>query len=114
MRKALWFIVLPAVLLIGGYFYLRYTLQSAIKHSQKVAGEKAKVPDTLSGKKVGPADLRPLFIKRLQQIVKRSSNGLYNVSIADLQVDVLAGSVLLRGVQLKPDSTVADSLREVH
>src|SRR5215213_3937972 len=103
MRKTLWLILLPAVLLIGGYFYLHFTLRSSIKDAEKAAGEKAVVPDTLGGKKVSTADLRPLFIKRVQQLVKRSSHGLYNLSISDLKLDVLASTLLLQDVALTPD-----------
>lgn len=114
MRKMLWLILVPAVLLIAGYFYLRSTLRSSIQDGEKAAGEKATVPDTLGGKKVSAADLRPLFIRRVQQLVKRSSNGLYNLSISDLQLDVLASTLLLQGVTLIPDSSALDSLRQLH
>src|SRR5215217_1288353 len=114
MRKTWWLILLPAVLLIGGYFYLRFTLRSSIQDTEKVAGKKAVVPDTLNGKKVSAADLRPLFIKRVQQLVKKSSNGLYNLSISDLKLDVLASTLLLQDVALTPDEAALNSLRQLH
>src|SRR5215203_6377845 len=103
MRKTLWLILLPAVLLIGGFFYLRFSLRSSIRDDEKAAGRKAVVPDTLAGKKVSTADLRPLFIRRVQQLVKKGSNGLYNLSISDVKVDVLASTLSLQGVMLTPD-----------
>ena len=111
MRKTLWLLI-PAALLLGGFSYLRFTLRSSIKGEEKRTGQATAIPDTLKGKNL-PADLRPLFIKRVQQLVKKSSNGLYNLSVSDLKVDVLASTLSLQGVRLAPDAAVADSLQRV-
>ena len=107
MNKKLFFLLLlPAVLLTGGYLYIRFAMQSAIRKEEKRTGREAPTPDTLGGKKVSAVDLRPLFIQRLQQVLKKSSDGLYNLSVGDLKLDVLASKVLLQKVKLKPDSAV--------
>jgi hypothetical protein len=115
MRKFRWlFILVPALLLLGGYVYVHQTLRSSIHKDEKHTGQDTPTSDTLGGKKVPATDLRPLFIKRVQQLVKKSSNGLYNLAVADLKLDVLSSTLSLQGVQLTPDTAVADSLRRLH
>ncbi|HUQ96122.1 MAG TPA: hypothetical protein VM010_00550, partial [Chitinophagaceae bacterium] len=111
MRKTLWLLLVPAVLLIGGYFYLHNTLWAAIK---KEEGGKPALQDTLGGKQTSTADLRPLLIKRVQQLVEKSSNRLYQVTIANLDIDVLASSLALQGVRLTPNAAILDSLKALH
>src|SRR5690349_5195711 len=96
-RKLLLIILIPAVLLIAGYFALQIYLRTSNRKEEKklemaygtTDSQTAKV-DTLGGKKVSALDLRPLFVERMQQLLKKSSNGLYNLSVGDLNVDVLA------------------------
>ena len=65
-----------------------------------------------AGEKTSPLDLRPLFIKKMQDLVKNSSNGLYNLSVGDLQIDVLASTVSLHNVGLRPDEQAVQQLKE--
>ena len=111
-KKLRLLILIPALLLIGGYLFIRFTLQSSIKKEEAKTG--AVIPDTkkLGSEKLSEADLRPLFIKRLQQLLKNGSAGLYNLSIADLKIDVLASTVTLQGVSIKPDSTILSALKK--
>lgn len=69
--------------------------------------------DSLGGQKVSAVDLRPLFIQRVQQLLKKTSNDLYNLSVGDLQVDVLASSLTMHGVKLSPDKAKQDSLKKI-
>ena len=112
MNKTLWLLI-PAALLLSGYLYLRHNLRSSIKAEEKRTGQATVIPDTLRGKRLSAADLRPLFIKRVQQLVKKSSNGLYNLSVSDLKADITASTLSLQGVRLVPDAAVADSLQRV-
>ena len=111
-RKLFLLLLIPALLLIGGYLYLRFSLQSAIEKDEAATGKTVPAKDTLDGKKVSPLDLRPLLIQRLQTVLKKSSAGLYDLSVADLELDALASVVTLKGLKLTPDSTVLDSLRK--
>lgn len=111
-RKLFLIILIPAALLIGGYLYLRLSLQSAISKEEKKTGTAVKSVDTLGGQKVSAADLRPLFIQRLQQLLTRSSGGLYTLAVADLKVDVLTSVITLQGVRVKTDSAVLASLKK--
>lgn len=112
MRRRLFIIILvPAILLIAGYFYLRTTLQKANKKTAAEIGQ-IETTDSLGGKKLSKADLRPLFINRMQQLLKKSSNGLYDLVIGDMEVDVLASTISLRDVTVKPNKTVLDKLTD--
>lgn len=105
-KKLLLIIGIPAVLLLGGYLYLRFSLKSSITKTEKVTGVAQPAIKELGGKKVSATDLRPLFITRLQQVLSQSSNGLYRISVGDMQPDLLASSLLLKNVVLTPDSSV--------
>lgn len=112
-RKLLLLILVPGVILIGAYLFLRFSLQSSVHKEEKRTGEVLPKVDSLGGKKVSVVDLRPLFIERIQQVLKKSSNDLYNLSVGDLRVDVLASSVVLHGVKLSPDKAKEDSLKGI-
>ncbi|MES2881007.1 MAG: hypothetical protein V4676_02575 [Bacteroidota bacterium] len=105
-KKLLIIIGIPALLLLGGYLYLRFSLESSINKTEKKTGVTQPIVKELGGKKVSGADLRPLFITKLQQVLSESSNGLYKVSVGDLQPDLLSSSLLLKDVVLNYDSTV--------
>lgn len=112
MRKKSLLILLVPFLLLGGYLYLRLSLQSSVYKDEKQNRKSFPKTDSLGGKKLSALDLRPLFIQRLQQLIKKSSGGLYNLSVGDLQVDVPASSVALRGVKLQADKAAEDSLKK--
>jgi hypothetical protein len=101
-RKILIIVLIPAVLLLSGYLYIRTSLHTAIKKEEKQTGRPVAKADTLDGKKVSSLDLRPLLIERLKQVLNHSSNGLYNLSVGDLKIDVLASKLSLRNVTVKP------------
>jgi hypothetical protein len=107
-KKIFWIILIPALLIIGGYLFIRFSLQSSINKGEKDAA--AAGSDTTAVQKSSPLDLRPLFIKKLQQVVTKSSGGLYTLSVADMQLDVLASSVSLQNVSVIPDKEVLASL----
>ncbi len=112
-KRVFLLLLIPAILLIGGYLYLRFSLQSSVNKVQKQAGIELHAMDSLGGRKTAVADLRPLFIKRLQLLLKTSSANLYNLSIKDLQVDLFNASVTLQGVKLEPDGKALDSLKKI-
>ena len=109
-KKLLLFLLVPAVLIIGGYLFLRISMKSAVEKDKEKTGEVMPAVDTLGGKKVAETDLRALFITRMKQLLKKSSNGLYDVTVGDMQVDVLASSLLLKKVVMKPDAPTRASL----
>lgn len=114
MRKTLWLsLLVAALLLLGGYWYLRHSLRLSISKDADKTGQTIEIQDSLGGKKVSETDLRPLLIARVRQLLKKSSNGLYDLSVGDLKLDVFGSSMVLQGVQLKSDSTMLDSLRRI-
>ena len=112
-KKFLIILIISGVILVGGYFFIRFYLQKAIRKDEKLTGEVIPRKKAIDGKKVSNADLRPLFIKRLQLLVKKSSNGLYDLSIGNMEVDVLASTASLQNVSVHPDPRVLDSLKKI-
>src|SRR4051812_49245905 len=111
MHKRFLLILIPALLLIGGYLYLRFSMQSTIWKEEKYTTEVLPASDTLNGKEVSKMDLRPLFIARMQQLLTHSSNGLYDLKVGNLEIDVLASTVSLQQVVMQPNAKVLDSLK---
>ncbi|MFL5808453.1 MAG: hypothetical protein ACJ749_02970 [Flavisolibacter sp.] len=56
-------------------------------------------------------DLRPKLIKRIQQLVKKGSNGLYNLSIHEIAPDIINSELNVSGFLLSPDTTAWKELR---
>lgn len=107
-QKIFWIILIPALLIIGGYLFIRFSIQSSINKVEKSIASSAG--DTTSLNQSSILDLRPLFIKKLQQLVTKSSNGLYALSVAGMELDVLASRVSLDNVSVVPDKEVLASL----
>ncbi|MDQ3279354.1 MAG: hypothetical protein M3Q06_13580, partial [Bacteroidota bacterium] len=101
-----WRVPFPAVLPASGI-----EKEEAEKQSLASPAANAGKQDTLGGKKVSEADLRPLFIQRLQQLLNKTTNGLYTVAVGDMKVDVLASSISLHDVELQPDAKNRASLQ---
>ncbi len=55
-------------------------------------------------------DLRPLIIQRLKQLVAKTSNNIYDLSIGDMKIDILSSTAIFQNIILKPDKKRADSL----
>src|SRR5215213_244078 len=109
MKKISLVLVLIGVVFISAYIYLRYSVstpgfQPAASQEIKAETKKAETP----------LDLRPLLVQKLQQIVKQGSAGLYNLSVHEVEPDVLNSSVLIRNVELIPDTAVLAHLRKLN
>jgi hypothetical protein len=111
-KKLFLTLLIPAVLVLGGYLYLRFNLHSDIKKEEKIDLPTPPLKDSLGHEKLSTADLRPLLIKRLQQLLKKASNGLYDLSVYDLKTDILSSRLLLQDILLKPNPHILDSLQK--
>lgn len=100
MKKIYLILISLFILVAAGYLYVRY----------KVLRTKDFKPDT--SKAASPLDLRPAFIARLQQLVKDGSDGLYTLSIGELNPDLLSSTIEVRNAALMPDSAVLSRLHE--
>jgi hypothetical protein len=92
------------VLIIGGYLFIRY-------HFLKAKNFK---PDLSKAKNV--LDLTPAIIAKLQQVVKDGSNGLYNLSIQKLNIDVVASKIEAVNASITLDTAAMqrlDSLKKL-
>ncbi len=84
-------IVLLIILLIAtaGFIYVRM--------------QKTKSPQPVS-KSTSPIDITPLLVSKLQQLVKDGSDGLYQLSVGQLEPDVVASKVTIINAKLIPDT----------
>lgn len=55
-------------------------------------------------------DIRPMLVKKLQQLVKKGSEGLYNLSIEKLQPDLLHSQLDIVNATLIPDTAALQKL----
>jgi hypothetical protein len=98
MRKLYIVVLVIGAIIIAGYVSLRIILKpkgvSTGVHAEQPIAEK---PKTF-------LDLRPQLIARLQEIVKKGSDGLYNLSIEKIEPDLLKSSVQILNARLIPDA----------
>jgi hypothetical protein len=66
-------------------------------------------PDTSKSKSI--LDLRPALIAKLRQLVKDGSDGLYNLSIGEIEPHVSSGGVDMITVKIIPDSVTLLKLK---
>ena len=62
-----------------------------------------------------PIDLRPAIIAKLQSLIKTGSDGLYNLSMQEIEPDIVASTVDIINAKLTPDSLALkhlDSLQQ--
>jgi hypothetical protein len=107
MKKLSIFFVILGLVTLSAFLYLRNAVATP---GFKPAA--ARSPENQPKKAESVADLRPMFITRLQQLVKAGSGGLYNLSIHEVEPDVLNGSVAINHAELVPDSAVLLQLKK--
>ena len=103
MKKFLIVVAITTAVCISGYLFIRLVL---LKKKNN-----APSPQPVSG-----LDLRPLMINKIADLVKSGSNGLYNVQIEKLDIDILKSTADLYNVSVIPDSAAIlklDSLRQL-
>src|SRR5438309_11578878 len=98
MKKINIIFLIIGILALSGYVFVRYNLRAPgfVPTSAKDSSASTKPGETA-------LDLRPALITKLQQLVKQGSNGLYNLSIHEIEPDLLSSSVQLKKLELRPD-----------
>lgn len=91
-RKLLIIFFSVIVLVIAAYFYLRFSILNT--HDFK--------PDTSDARSI--LDLRSQLIAKLQQVVKDGTDGLYNLSIKQIEPNVMQSRFIVIKAVLTPDS----------
>ncbi|MEO6454103.1 MAG: hypothetical protein ABIN97_08535, partial [Ginsengibacter sp.] len=84
MKKLYLIIIALLILIATAYLYLRYDFLKT----------KDFKPD--NSKSATAVDLRPAIIAKLQQLVKDGSNGLYKLSIDELNPDVISSTLKVK------------------
>src|SRR5438105_10449172 len=80
------------LLILAGFFYLRYGALKAKDYTPDMAKARS------------PLDLRPALIAKLQQLVKDGSDSLYTLAIDTLSPDIARSTLDVKGMQLRVDS----------
>ncbi|HJW18817.1 MAG TPA: hypothetical protein VJ499_16925 [Flavisolibacter sp.] len=106
MKKITIILSILGLIMLSAYMYLRNTVSTP-----GFQPAPAKSPANTTKKAESVADLRPMFITKLQQLVKAGSGGLYNLSIHEVEPDVLNATVSINNAELVPDSAVLQQLR---
>ena len=113
MNKKLFLLILiPALIIIGVYVFIRYSLKTTVHRGDNISMGKNQT-DSASAKQSSALDLRPLFIERLKQLVAKTSDNVYDLSVGELKIDILASTASFENVVLKPDKKRADSLNRL-
>ncbi len=101
-RTALYLLFAILLLVVGGVWYLKTRLLKT--HPQNAP--------VITQEEVSPLDLRPAAIAKLQQLVERGSDSLYQLGIDSLLTDIATGTILLKGVSVQPDSNIIRLMQE--
>lgn len=92
---------------ISAYVYVNYSLSTP-----GFTPAQAKDSTTATKPAESLLDLKPKLIEKLQQLVKKGSNGLYNLFIHELKPDILNSTVHISKVSLVPDTSIMKQLEE--
>lgn len=101
MKKVYVILIIVAVIITGAYLVLRYGILQTKDHK----------PDNSKAKSA--LDLRPAIIAKMQQLVKDGSSGLYNLSVEQVEPDLLASTLHMINATLVPDSGVIKKLDQL-
>jgi hypothetical protein len=108
VRKISIAFIIIGVIVIGGYLFIRYALHTRTGFKPVNAQEAKYKPK----KGETNADLRPEIIKKLQQLVKDGSHGLYNLSVHEVNPDIVKSTLDIGHVILEPDSAVIKTMEQ--
>ena len=99
MKKISVIFLIIGVIAIAAYFFVRHSL-----NTPGFTPAEAKEPVAETKHEETVLDLRPKLIEKLQQLVKQGSNGLYNLSVHEVNPDVLNSTVGISHAMLVPDT----------
>src|SRR5437762_2002432 len=94
MKKIYIIIASLLVVVISAYLYVRYSFLK----TDEIKADPSKARSAL--------DLRPQIIAKLQELVKKGSGGLYNLSIDKIQPHVILSKLDMQDAVLTPDTAV--------
>lgn len=92
MKTLLIIAIIGIAIIGGGYLYTRHHILRARDFR----------PDNSKAKNI--LDLRPAIIAKLQQLVKDGSNGLYILSLQEIQPDILSSKLDVINGTIVPDT----------
>jgi hypothetical protein len=110
MKKLYVLFLVVAGIIIAGYLFVRFSLQKDISKAETEQAPGNKAFAAPAKDPASPLDLGPLFKTRLQQLVKDGSEGLYDLTMDSMAVDVLQSTVTLMNVKLVHDKNALTAL----
>lgn len=105
MKKIAIVFAIVGAIAIAAYIFLRQSISTP-----GFTPAQAKETDTETKPSETVLDTRPQLIKKLQQLIKQGSNGLYNLSIREVNPDILNSTVGISKVLLSPDTVALKQL----
>ena len=110
MKKIYYAVLIAGGLVIGAYLFIRFSLQKDVAATEVNPPKEPPAKDSSTKKEMDVLNLQPLFIAKLKQLVKKGSDGLYDLSIDSISVDVLKSTATLFKVRLNHDDDILKSL----
>lgn len=110
MRKIYLFFLVVGILIIAAYLSIRFFMSGDIKKAGNTAQANSNSSNKQNKTPDKQLDLRPLFIAKMQQLIKQGSKGLYDLTVDSIEVDVLQSTAVLHKVQLTPDDKALAAL----
>lgn len=105
MKKITVIFLIIGILAISVYLLMRNSL-----NTPGFTPAQAKEPGTETKTENTVLDLRPKLIKKLQQLVKEGSGGLYNLSVHEINPDILNSTLGVSKALLSPDTAAMKQL----
>lgn len=107
MKKIAVIFIIIGLMILGAYLYVRYSINTP-------GFTPAQAKDTTEVTKPAESllDLKPKLVEKLQQLVKKGSNGLYNLFIHELKPDILNSRISISDASLVPDTTAIKNLTQ--
>lgn len=109
VKRLLVLTIIIGSICVGGYIIARHYLKPGQMRTDRPAA--GSVADDSAKKAASVLDLRPRIIEKLQDIVSTGSNGIYGLSIQEIEPDVLNSTLAVRKFRLMPDSARLAALR---
>jgi len=99
-------------IITGAYLFTRFTLQHKVKKHRALNLNATFSDPSVSQNPDTTLDLRPLFKTRLQQIIKAGSNGLYDITMDSIAIDILHSTISALNVKLISDPDILQTLQQ--
>src|SRR5436309_951494 len=110
MKKLTIIIVIIGVIITSGYIIMRTSLHTVNPEPVPLP---ARAPEHRKDSN-SILDIRPLVIRKLQELVKSGTDNLYNLYADSISLDITDSKAELYNLKLMPDEEVLKHKKDVH